>query len=74
LQKKISIFVSLPTKWKPQGELILIEVLATRKLRVRGKAIPNRIFVKRQQAGRFFWSTLPKNKQHFPGFFLLHLD
>jgi hypothetical protein len=33
------------------------------------KAIPNRIFVKRQRAGRFFWFTLPKNKQHFSGFF-----
>jgi hypothetical protein len=33
------------------------------------KAIPNCIFVKRQRAGRFFRSKLPKNKQHFPVFF-----
>jgi hypothetical protein len=34
------------------------------------EAMPNGILVKRQRAGRFFWSTLPKNKkQHFPGYF-----
>jgi hypothetical protein len=34
------------------------------------EAIPNCIFVKRQRAGRFFCSTLPKINQHFPNFWL----